>query len=143
MMDKDVNQFLESRFSSFTKKELDEYITSCNLNNNVLLKGIFVNDVHIGNIKLDIDNNHKFAFLGILVGDKSFHNKNVGKQAVLLMLHLAKEIKLNKILAGIYACNANSLSLFKSLGFVQSGLFKKHYIYNGEYVDKIIMEYIL
>ena len=143
MHDENVNRFLESRFKNYTQKELAEYIDVCNNDKNIILRGIFVNNKHIGNIKLDIDNNHKFAFLGILIGDKNFHNQGIGKQAVCLMISLAREIKLNKILVGVYANNIASLDLFECIGFNQSGLFKKHYIFDGVYVDKVVMEYIL
>lgn len=143
LRDKDINKYLEARFNNYNEDELKQYIQSCNKDSNILLFGIFANDIHIGNIKLDINPHHKFAYLGILIGEKSFHKKGIGKKAISNMLEKAKSEKINTILAGMCANNIESMNLFKSMGFTKCGLFTKHYLFNGKYIDKVTWEYIL
>jgi RimJ/RimL family protein N-acetyltransferase len=141
--DKNINKCLESRFVTHTKISVQNFVQMCNKDKNIILNGIFVNDIHIGNIKININPYHKYADLGILIGNSQYHNKGYAKKSISLMLKIAKKNKLNKIFVGMYANNINSINLFKSLDFIKIGVFKRHYLVDDIYVDKVLMEYLL
>jgi RimJ/RimL family protein N-acetyltransferase len=138
-----INQYLESRFTSHRQDSVNEFVNNCSSKENIILRGIFVEDEHIGNIKLDIEIHHKYAFVGILIGNSLYHNKGIATNSINMILDIAKEKGLNKILAGIYKNNIASINLFQKCGFNEVGCLKKHYLYKDSYVDKIIMEIIL
>src|SRR3989344_7036025 len=74
MNDKTVNQFLESRFQRWTIIKLKQYISEITIDlHNLFLAIVLKNgNKHIGNIKIGpINTFHKFADLGLVIGDKS------------------------------------------------------------------------
>ena len=70
-------------------------------------------------------------YRGTLVGDvtlrdnveiaivvcKEFQNRHIGRRCVLDMLKLARERKMERVTANIYAFNAQSQRMFQSVGF--------------------------
>ena len=69
--DKNINKFLEVRFDPPKKiKDLRTFIEFHKNSKSSLLFGIFHNNKLIGTIKLsDINENHKFAYVGIMIGN--------------------------------------------------------------------------
>ena len=75
MNDTEINEFLESRSLKYTLTLLQQYINDSNKSEFEELMGIFDNDsgCHIGIVKIsEINPNHNFAYIGIVVGIKSF-----------------------------------------------------------------------
>ena len=74
-------------------------------------------------------------YQGVLVGDvslrdnkevavvicKEYQNRHIGRKCVMEMLKLAKEKGYDKVIANIYSFNEQSKSMFRALGFVQTG----------------------
>ena len=74
-------------------------------------------------------------YRGVLVGDvslrdsgelaivicKEYQNRHIGWKCVMEMLKLAKEKGYDKVIANIYSFNEQSKSMFRALGFVQTG----------------------
>ena len=143
MNDEGVCEFLESRFSTFSENDLKLYIKECSENVNISLFGIFVDRVHIGNIKLHIEPKHSYADVGIVIGNRKYWSQGYGKKAVEQVKIIAKSKDLHKIYCGIYGNNFASLALFRSCGFIHAGMLKEHYLHKGKYVDKVWMEYFL
>src|SRR3989344_2262706 len=85
--DPEVNEYLETRQSTIS--ELKTYIQKQIDDPNAIFVGIFdkVNDVHIGNIKLEpIDWQKKKAIFGILLGNKNYWGKGIGTEATELIV---------------------------------------------------------
>ena len=146
MNDKTVNQFLESSFQRWTIIKLKQYISEITIDlHNLFLAIVLKNgNKHIGNIKIGpINTFHKFADLGLVIGDKSEWGKGYGTEAINLATDYAfQKLKLHKMSAGVYANNIASYKAFIKAGYAKIGIMKKHRLYKGKYVDEIIVEKI-
>jgi RimJ/RimL family protein N-acetyltransferase len=145
MNDPETTQFLECRFTKWTKKKLKNYLKEINKDRDCLFFAIVLNksNKHIGNIKLGpINRHHLFGDIGILIGDKSSRGKGHGQEAIKLLVEFAfKKLRLHKVTAGIYANNIGSNKVFVKAGFKQAGVLAKHRrCNNNQLVDEIIME---
>lgn len=144
MRDDTVVQYLESRWRSYSQEELKEYVRASNISERDALLGIFLMETkeHIGNIKIgSINQIHRFADVGLLIGEKSARGKGYGTEAIVLACRYAfDELNLNKIVAGIYAVAEGSYRAFKKAGFSDVGIFRRHRFFQGAYVDMWIME---
>lgn len=142
MNDKKVVQYTESRFVKHTIQSIQNYVESHRNDENSILLAIVKKDgnKHIGNIKIHINRQHLFADIGILIGDKNSWGMGYATEAITLVVKYAKEsLGLHKLIAGSYVTNPGSIKAFKNAGFVEEGLFKKHYFCDGEYVDSVML----
>lgn len=141
--DSGVNQYLESRFSRQTAKSVKEYIKKVLKNRDNLFMAIIRKDSgkHIGNIKLGpINRYHKFAEIGIMIGDKNSWGRGYASEAIKLISDFSfKKLKLHKITAGAYENNIGSVRAFIKSGFEIEGVKKKLFLFNGRYVNCITM----
>lgn len=141
--DPEVNQYLESRFVSWTTEMLSSYIANLVNNKNELLFAICTmeGEKHIGNIKLGpIDWNHRFADIGIIIGDKSEWGKGRGSEAIRTICRYGfDELELNKITAGCYGDNLSSVKAFSRVGFQQEGILRKKFFSSAGFQDHILM----
>jgi len=137
--DPEVNQYMECRFEKATVKKLRDYINEKKNDPDNLLLAIVskAQNRHIGNIKIGpINHRHKFAKVGIIIGEKSIWRRGFATEAVKLAVDYAfNTLGLHKLTAGVYANNSASVRVFEKSGFVKEGLEKKQYYCNGQYVD--------
>jgi RimJ/RimL family protein N-acetyltransferase len=112
-----------------------------------LLFGIFDTETnhHIGNIKISgINKTHRFAELGLLIGEIRYHGKGVGSRAIQLACLIAsRDLNLNKLVAGMNAENFGSYKAFIKSGFREVGRYQKHRMIDGNWLDEIIVEKVL
>src|SRR5262245_42900701 len=143
MNDPDVTKFLESRFRRFNREDLEEFIESCSADPNVLLLGIFVRprERHIGNLKIGpFDRHHLIGDMGIAIGDPTVWGKGYAREAISAAVDYAFGVlRMHKITAGIYASNLGSHRAFLASGFVEEGLRRNHYRFDGRWEDAILM----
>ena len=143
MNDPSVNKYLESRFYSHSFKTLNDYVRSTLGDKENAFFAIMLNENnrHIGNIKLGpINTFHRFADIGILIGEKDCWGKGYATEAIRLIVEYAfDKLNLHKVTAGCYASNKRSIKAFKKAGFVQEGIRKKHCYCDGKYVDDILL----
>ena len=141
--DPEVNQYLESRFVSWTDEMLCSYIDNLVNNNNELLFAICIMESkkHIGNVKLGpINWNHRFADIGIIVGDKGQWGKGRAAEAIKAICRYGfDELKLNKITAGCYGDNQGSVKAFNRVGFQQEGILRKKFFSSAGFQDHILL----
>jgi len=140
--DKEVNQFLESRFILASVCNVKKFIVETNINELNYFFAICLNsnNKHIGNIKLGpINHHHKRGDIGLMIGDKNQWGKGYATQAIELISEYALDfLKLNKVTAGCYSNNKGSEKSFLKNNFVIEGIFKKHFIdAKGLWVDLI------
>lgn len=141
--DPDVNSFLESRFEKWPLEKLRNYVRKIKRNPDYKFLAIVTNEnhKHIGNIKLGpVNCKHKFADVGIIIGEKSSWGRGYATQAIRMIVRYAfNELRLHKITAGAYANNVGSIKAFKKAGFSVEGLIAKQYLYKGKYVAGILL----
>ena len=141
--DKEINQFLECRFTRHTLSKLRKYIAKALRNRDIVFLAIIRNEdeKHIGNIKLGpIDRNHKVGEIGIMIGDRNSWGKGYATEAISLLSDYAfKGLRLHKLTAGLYEKNVGSYKAFQKCGFFEEGRLIKHYFYRGEYIDGICL----
>jgi len=143
MNDVETMRYLESRFTTYTEKDIEEYIEHCNGDPHVYLYGIIWKESkkHIGNIKLGpINEHHNHGDIGMVIGEKSYRGRGVATEAIHLLSEFAFErLGLNKLTAGAYQANAGSIRAFQNVGFFVEGIRRKHYLCNGEYMDGVLL----
>lgn len=98
-------------------------------------------EIHIGNTGFyHMDRIHRRAEFWILIGEKDFWRKGIGKDVVLLMQNYAfRNLNLNKLYLNVGVDNHAAIDLYKKFSFVEEGLFKRHYYIEGEYIDVLRM----
>lgn len=97
--------------------------------------------LYIGNIKLgNINWRHKYADLGILIGEKDYWGKGYCQESARLLLKYAFDLlRLHKIFLGVCEDNRAAVKAYSNIGFKIEGRIKELLNYEGRYLDKIIM----
>ena len=91
-----ITKYLDQHVKKHTKKTIIDYINFINKSKSDFLFGIFVKKInkylHVGNIKLGrINDIHKTGMISLFVGDKKFHNQNIGSKAISKVCLIAKK----------------------------------------------------
>lgn len=99
------------------------------------------NNLHIGNIKLgNINWVHRYADLGIVIGDKKYWGKGCGTDACRLLLRYAFEIlNLHRVFLGVSALNKYAIRAYKRIGFKIEGRKREVFRINNRFSDEFIM----
>lgn len=97
--------------------------------------------IPIGTVGLmNIDYKNQRAELGVLIGDESWQNKGIGKEALDLLIKFAFDgMNIRKIKAIVFEKNVPAIKLYKSCGFVEEGVLKKEVYKDGEFKSVMIM----
>jgi len=144
--DPEITQYLEIRFNKYSLDKIKEYVAGFENKDDDFLFMIVAkeNNRHIGNIHLGpINKNHKFAYVGIMIGDKDSWGKGYGTEAVKLVKKYAcDELGLHKLIAGCYENNLSSIKLFQKAGFQLEGRRKKQFKSGNSYVDGLLFTFI-
>lgn len=144
MQDPLVTRYLESRDQTQTLDTLRAFVRNLNSSPRDYLFGIFLvqGDEHIGNIKIgSIREPHRSADLGLIVGRRSAWGKGYGTEAIALATrHAFEQLGLNKLWAGMYAENLGSYRAFIKAGYREVGRFRQHILFDGRYIDSILVE---
>jgi len=141
--DPKVNKYLESRFERWSVSKLKRYISDVKRNPDNVFLTIVSRDrnKHIGNIKIGpINRSHRYADVGVIIGEKSFWGKGIATEAIKLVVDYAfNKLDLHKLTAGAYSRNIGSIKAFKKAGFSVEGVRRKHCLCNGSYVDGVLL----
>jgi [ribosomal protein S5]-alanine N-acetyltransferase len=130
--DTETNCFLESKYIKHTVDSCNKYILDSNNKNNIIFKGIFLldTDIHIGNIRLELDLNHNRATIGFLLGEKKYWGQGYMSEALNLFLnYVFNNTVINKIEAGCYESNIGSLKTMLKVGFTLEGFRRESVLY--------------
>ena len=143
MNDPEVTQFLECRFQKHTEDDLRAFVAGMEQDGDNVFLAIVLRDGnrHIGNLKISSINwRHRFADIGLLIGDKSCWGRNFGSEAIRLATDYAFDtLELHSLSAGLYDTNIGSLKAFGKAGWLQQGVRKNRFLCKGEYKDQILM----
>jgi RimJ/RimL family protein N-acetyltransferase len=97
-----------------------------------LLGSVSLNNVH---------ETHRCATLGIVIGDKSYHNKGYGREAIRLLLDFAFNfLNMHNIVLWVYDDNARGIACYKSVGFKECGRRRQANRLNGKWRDIVFMD---
>jgi RimJ/RimL family protein N-acetyltransferase len=123
--------------------ELERYIASSISNPDSVLLAIIANDsnTHIGNIKLGgFDWIARNCELGLLIGDRNYWGKGIGKEVCELTLDYAfNTLNMHRVWLTVFTNNPSAQRLYEKLGFVVEGAQKEHVFVNGSYYNKVYM----
>ena len=101
---------------------------------------IYLNDLHIGEAQLSIDESLGDAQLSVLIGDKSVWHKGYGTEAALALLeHSFTNLGMYRAWVDIPEFNNNAIDLFEKIGFVHEGTFRKSRPRNGKRFNSVVM----
>jgi ribosomal-protein-alanine N-acetyltransferase len=143
MNDPDITRYLESRFRPNSLEGLREYVVAKLKDPESVFLAIVLKDGdrHIGNIKLGpINWIHRYADIGIIIGEKSCWGCGYATEAIALMADYGfNTLDLHKLTAGCYDLNQSSAKAFLKAGFVQEGVRRSHFYCDGKYVDDIML----
>ena len=143
MNDPGVTRFLESRFRSWSREDLEAYIQAERARDDSVLLAITLRDDgrHIGNIKLGpIDSNARRGAIGLLIGEGDCRGRGYGTQAIrLIVRHAFEDLGLHRVHAGCYATNVGSIAAFKKAGFREEGRQRQHWRDGETYVDGVLL----
>ncbi len=132
-----VTYWMDKRRFPNTHKKQSEYLENISKSANDLQLAIVAKNKEklIGTVGLhDIDYINRAADISVIIGEKQYLGKGIGKEAVSLLIdHAFTTLNLNKITAGAIEANKASCGLFKSLGFKKEGLLRGQIYLHGDY----------
>lgn len=144
MNDPKIVQFLESRFKSYSREDLQDYVKMMNADDLNFLFGIYLNDTnqHVGNVKIGpINHVHRHAGIGIIIGERDLWGLGLGREVILLATDYAfSSLNLNKLTTTIYASNTASYRAFAAADYTLVGTLKRHVFNKGAYEDCVLVE---
>ncbi len=115
-----VNDESLTRFTSIKKKiskdQLKEYVVLNNKAKHVYLRKILYKSKHIGNLRISKLFGTS-ATIGILIGEKKFHNKGIGTCSIRKGSVIAKKKGFKKIFIFLNKKNSQSIKIFKKNNF--------------------------
>jgi RimJ/RimL family protein N-acetyltransferase len=140
MNDPTVNQYTESRFAKHTIESVIQYVKDISGSSNDFMFGIYKDNSHIGNIKLNVNRQHDLGDIGLIIGDKNEWGKGYATESIRAITDYGfKTHGLNKIMAGIYSNNIGSIKAFIRAGYEQEAKLSNQYKYNSEYIGSVMM----
>ncbi len=99
---------------------------------------------HIGEAQLSIDESLGDVQISVLIGDKKYWHKGYGTQTVQALLeHSFLNLNLYRAWVDIPEFNSNAINLFKKIGFVHEGTFRKSRPKNGKRFNSVIMGFLI
>lgn len=104
----------------------------------------FETDECLGYVQLtNVHGKGRHGALGVALSDAA-QGRGFGRQAVMLLLHYAKDVMgLRKVELEVMSSNDRAVGLYRSLGFVDVGLRRRHYFDGTNWLDVLLMEIFL
>ena len=140
--DDEIKKFIKSKYKS-NNELLNSTLKELKKKNQIFF-GIFTKktNFHIGNIKFhDINLNNGTAWLGILIGEKKYRNKNIGNQVINLSTEfLFLNFGIESFYLNVDKKNKIAIKSYQKSGFKISKTFSNEYLmtYNFKY-NKLIL----
>ncbi|GKV56404.1 acetyltransferase [Sporosarcina sp. NCCP-2222] len=89
---------------------------------------------------IHIDMKNRNAECIIDIGEKDFHGKGYGREALTLLLDYAfREINLHRVALRVFSFNERAISLYEKIGFQHEGASREALFRNGQWHDVICM----
>ena len=121
LRDIENNRFIESTRFDYKIEELRDFVSSSNLDPEVLLFGIFLKEGKnfIGTLKIQpINHLEKYVWLGIMIGSPEFRGHGYGRESLETIVNfLFYSLQMNDVFLGVNLENLAAISLYESVGF--------------------------
>ena len=136
--DKNVNIYLETRFSIQNAEIIKSFVAGINDSPDSYLFGIFIDDSHIGNIKIGpIHPIYEFADISYFIGETSCWGKGYAAKAIKLITDFGfTRLKLNRIQAGVHGSNIGSQKVLEKCGYKKEAVLRNK-LYYGDKNNKV------
>ncbi|HBY56153.1 MAG TPA: N-acetyltransferase, partial [Coxiellaceae bacterium] len=90
----------------------------------------------IGTMTVYINSYHSVADIGIMLGDKNYWGKGIGKEAWESVMNLLlNKTEIRKVTGGALSCNNSMVKIFKGTGMQEDGVRKNQEIVDGKLYD--------
>ena len=123
------NKFISPNIKMKNLYHLRKYVLFNIKDKNSILLGVFVGNIHIGNIRLhDFNQKRNEVTFGILIGDKNYQGKNyLSKILNIVEPYIKNRFKIRNILLGVNKNNFYARKSFKNNKFciVRNNSYKK------------------
>nr|WP_269453482.1 GNAT family protein [Paenibacillus swuensis] len=105
-----------------------------NTPDHLMLFAVETEGVLVGRAELAlIDIENRKAAVGIVLGNRNYWNRGVGRTALRIVIDYAFTVKnLERIYAEVYDFNERSQRMLAGAGFKQEGLLRQHEIHHGK-----------
>ena len=125
--DKEVNQYLETRWIEQDIEKIKDFVSSIRESNHSYIFAIIYGNQHVGNIKIGpIHPIYKHADVSYFIGEKSAWGHGVATEAISLITSFSFHVLgLNKIQAGVFEENIGSSKALLKNGYKLEGTFRK------------------
>lgn len=144
MNDYEIVKYTDSKVMLHTKESIQEFIKIGIDSTRNYIFGIVDKKTHrhIGNIKLgSINWQHRYGDIGLIIGLSEYHGRGIATEAISLVSEFAfKQLGLHRVISGAYENNIGSIRAFEKSGFKQYGRATKAYMFEGAYMDGIMLE---
>ena len=141
--DREVNQFLETRFASQSFESCRKFVSEMNNDPLSHLFGIFdrKSHGHIGNIKLGFINTHHLTGqLSLLLGEKSCWGRGYATESIRCITKWGfDDLGLERVEAGCYDTNLGSLRAFLKAEYVVEGYLRRSVSLDGRRVGAFLL----
>ena len=136
---KEIVRYSDNQYRFFSLEGQRLYVENCLKNNKIRLYGIFIEEIHIGNIVLNgIGSIHKRAEITYVIGEQKYWGKGITTNAISTIIEISrKDYNLYKLFAGIAEQNIGSKKVLEKNGFNLEGIRKKHLYYNNVFQDQL------
>jgi RimJ/RimL family protein N-acetyltransferase len=143
--DPEIIQYL-SIFIPLTRMMEEDWIDNLKNRKDTLVFAIITSEENdkkklIGNCGLhDIDWKNRHCAVGIMIGEKEYHGKGYGTEAMELLIKYGfEEVNLNRIQLHVYDFNIRAIKSYTKIGFVEEGRMRQAMFKKGEYHDMVLM----
>ncbi len=141
--DHEVTQHLEAGAFPSTLQDLETYYQSMTGSKSEVIFAIAdgKSHRHIGNAKLGpINWVHRRAMYGIMIGEKEFWGRGIGKEVTRLMVEYGfLRLNLHRINLGVLAEHQAAIRCYEAVGFKAEGKFREEMFCDGSYRDRLWM----
>lgn len=124
-------------------EDVERWFSTNYSDKNQVLLGIYSNETNliIGIVRLMfIDWISAVTEFGMFIGDKNSRGIGIGTEVMKKIIDYAfRSLNLRKIFLKVIMDNLAAIKLYKSVGFNEEGVLKKHYWGDGKYVDVLVM----
>jgi RimJ/RimL family protein N-acetyltransferase len=136
---KEVTRYSDNQYRVFSFSGQKEYVKSCLTSKDIDLYGIFVDELHIGNIAISgLHSVHKRAEITYVIGEREYWGRGAASFAICSLVEKARTIyDLNKLYAGLSSENIGSKRVLEKNGFVLEGVRKRHLCYSNTFYDQL------
>ncbi|MAS81161.1 MAG: GNAT family N-acetyltransferase [Legionellales bacterium] len=142
--DEEINRYLETRWEPQSEDKIRSFIKSMENSDNSILFGIFLDQKHVGNIKIGpVNCYHLHADVSYFIGSREAWGKGLATEAVGRVTQFAfEELELNKCNAGVYSGNPGSSRVLEKVGYKLEGCLKNELKGPAGWEDHLLYGYL-